>query len=68
MSKREFASQKISSSTVDYSGNTSLTRDDGEDDDWGTVEAKKKRRKKKEGPTGKKSKKKSHLNLDVYQV
>jgi len=60
------ASQKISSSQVEYSGNNSLTKDDGEDDDWGAAEARKKRRKKKENAgNNKKNKKKSHL--DVYQ-
>merc|ERR1712110_482916 len=46
--------------------NTSVTKEEGEDDDWGG-EAKKKRRKKKEASIGKKSKKKSHINLDMYQ-
>jgi hypothetical protein len=61
------ASQKISSSTVDYSGNTSLTKDDHEDDDWGS-DSKKRKKKKKESSNSKKSKKKSHLNIDPYQV
>jgi len=55
------ASQKISSSQIDYSLHNSLTKEDCEDDDWNE---KKRKRKKKDSKS--KSKKKSHISLDQY--